>query len=263
MEDALRACKEANGRGIDALVNHLGEHHMDEAQVESAITEYLNLLATMDEARVHGCVSAKPTQLGLLLGREYALSKFEQLLRSATDSGRFLWIDMEHAATVRDTLWVYEKLRDASERVGVCIQANLRRTEDDLERLLDAGGKIRLTKGAYREAPDIAFPDRRSIDRQFERHLETLFRRGRGFAVGSHDPRMIDRTLELFRSTGTPFEFQMLQGVQDPLKEVLVRGGHRVLEYIPYGPTWLPYFLRRLRERPRNVFTLLRSFVGG
>ena len=260
-EDALRVAKAANGRGIDAIVNHLGEHLRDTGAVEATLGEYFALLDGLDEAGVRGCVSAKPTQFGVLIGREYAFSQLLQLLDAVKARRRALWIDMEGTSTTEDTIWIYERLFERYNRVGLCVQANLRRTAEDLGHLLALGARIRLTKGAYRETPDLAFTSRQAIDRQFLVHLEALFRGGRDFAVGSHDGRMIARAIELSSAWPTPFEFQFLQGVREPLKADLVSRGYRVLEYVPYGPNWLPYFSRRLRERPRNAIIMLRSLV--
>jgi len=170
---------------------------------------------------------------------------------------------MESANTTDDTIWICEQLLTRYGRVGICLQANLRRTADDLDRLIRDGARVRLVKGAYKETPDIAYRTRSEIDRAYLAHLETLFAKARHFAVASHDGRLIVRALALANAHPTPFEFAMLQGVRDPLKAELVRAGHRVAEYIPYGPNWLPYFTRRLRERPRNVITMVRSFVSG
>jgi len=207
--------------------------------------------------------SAKPTQFGILIDPEYALERFLVLLDAAKIRERALWIDMEAASTTDATIWVYERLLERYNRVGLCLQANLRRTASDLDRLVDLGARIRLTKGAYREAPDIAFMSRPEIDRNFLAYMETLFNRASHFAIATHDGRLISRARERAASSDTPFEFQMLQGVRETLKAELVAGGYRVLEYIPYGPNWLPYFSRRLRERPRNVITMVRSLVSG
>jgi len=263
LADAVRVARIANARGIEAVVNFLGEHYREKALVEATVQEYLNLITSIRSAEIRGCVSTKPTQLGILIDREYALSQFLVLLDAVRMDGRMLWIDMEAASTTDDTIWVYERLHDRYDRVGLCLQANLRRTRKDLERLLERGARIRMTKGAYRETADIAFTARSEIDRAYLEHLETLFREGRHFAVASHDGRIIQRALELARSHNVPFEFQMLQGVRDPLKLELAGMGFRVADYIPYGPNWLPYFTRRLRERPRNVVTMVRSFVSG
>ncbi|HYY49179.1 MAG TPA: proline dehydrogenase family protein [Thermoplasmata archaeon] len=263
MEDALRVAREANARGLDALVNHLGEHYREKGPVEATTREYLRLLAAMKAGGIRGTVSLKPTQFGVLINRAYALSQMLPVLDAAKADGRVLWLDMENAHTTDDALWIGERLLERYNRVGICVQANLKRTPGDIDRLIRAEARIRLVKGAYKEAPEIAYGTRAEIDRAYRAELETLFQRTRDFAVGSHDGRMIARALELAREHPTPFEFAMLQGVRDPLKRELVESGHRVSEYIPYGPTWLPYFSRRLRERPRNIVTMVRSLVSG
>jgi len=262
MEDAVDVAKVVNARGIRALVNHLGEHYRGKAPVEATVQEYLRLIAKLRAAGVTGDVSLKPTQFGILIRREYALSQILPVLDAVKAWGRVLWMDMETVSTLEDTLWVYEELLRRSDRVGLCLQANIRRTGADLERLLEKGSRIRLVKGAYRETSDVAYMNRREIDREFLRHLETLFKEGEQFQVASHDIAMIQRATELAKDHPVPFEFAMLQGVREPLEEELAGKGYQVTEYIPYGPTWLPYFTRRLRERPRNIVTMVRSFVG-
>ena len=263
MEDAIRVAKEANERGIEAVVNHLGEHYREKAPVEATTREYLQLLASMRSERIRGEVSIKPTQFGVFIEKEYALSQMLPVLDASKADGRVLWLDMESAATTDDTIWLCERLLERYGRVGICLQANLKRTTSDLERLIRNRARIRLVKGAYKEAAEGAYRSRAEIDRAYAEHLGTLFTQARDFAVASHDGRMIERALALAKEHPTPFEFAMLQGVRDPLKAELVSQGHRVAEYIPYGPHWLPYFTRRLRERPRNVMTMARSFVSG
>lgn len=263
IDDALRVARAANGRGIHVIVNHLGEHYHEKPPVEATRAEYLRLIARLREANLDADVSLKPTQLGIMIDKEYALSQIVPALDAVKAWGHILWVDMEAASTVADTVWVYERLLARYDKVGLCLQANLRRTEEDLHRLLAMKARIRLVKGAYKESPDVAFMTRAEIDREYLRHLDTLFAEGREFAVATHDGRMIDHALALATERPVPFEFAMLQGVRDPLKAELVAQGHRVVEYVPYGPTWLPYFTRRLRERPRNVITMVRSFVGG
>ncbi len=263
LEDAIRVAKDANRRGMGGLINHLGEHYREKGPVEATTREYLRLLAAMRADGVQGDVSLKPTQLGILIDRSYALSQILPVLDGAKADDRVLWLDMEGSATTDDTIWICENLLPRYGQVGICVQANLRRTAADLARLLEDRARVRLVKGAYKETPSVAYTSRAEIDRQYLLHLETLFQRGRNFEVASHDGRMIQRALELARDHPVPFEFAMLQGVRDPLKDELVRQGHRVAEYIPYGPNWLPYFTRRLRERPRNVITMIRSFVAG
>ncbi len=263
MGDAVRVAKEANDRGLDAVVNRLGEHYHEKAAVEATVQEYLELVARMNEAGIRGDVSVKPTQMGILIDQEYALSRSLPVLDALKANGRVLWLDMEAAHTIDGALALYFDLHRRYEKVGIAVQANVRRTEKDLPRLLADQARVRLVKGAYREPPDVAFLTHAEVDAAYLRHLETLFETGRNFAVATHDGGMIDRALELARTHDTPFEFAMLQGVRDPLKLELVSAGHRVADYIPYGPEWLAYFTRRLRERPRNIVTMVRSFVSG
>lgn len=262
-EDALQVAKAANDRQVEVIVNHLGEHLRDRTAVEATLQEYLALLDALDAAGIRGGISTKPTQFGVMFDREYALSRLVRLTDAVRDARRVLWLDMESTSTTEDTIWIYERLLERYNRVGLCLQANLRRTATDLARLVALGARIRLTKGAYRETSAHAFGSRREIDRQFVTLMETLFRGSRDFAIASHDGRMIARAIELAGAWPTPFEFQFLQGVRGPLATHLVSQGHRVLEYVPYGRNWLPYFSRRLRERPRNAVAMLRSFVAG
>lgn len=264
VDEAVRVALDTNRRGIRAVVNHLGEHYHEKAPVEATVREYLRLIEQLKSANVNGGVSIKPTQFGILIDKEFALSQILPVMDATKAWGRVFWVDMEAAPTVADTLWIYENLLSRYDKVGVCLQANVRRTEQDLRHLLSLHARIRLVKGAYKETPDVAFTRRSDIDQRYLRHLETLFQGGKHFAVATHDGRMIHRALELAKEhPEVPFDFAMLQGVRDPLKTELVSKGHTVEEYIPYGPTWLPYFTRRLRERPRNVITMVRSFVSG
>lgn len=264
MDDAVRVALEANRRGIQGVVNHLGEHYHEKPPVEATTQEYLRLVAKLRAADVRTDVSIKPTQFGILIHKEYALSQIVPVLDATKAWGHVFWVDMEAASTVADTIWIYENLLKRYDKVGLCLQANLRRTEDDLKHLLALHARIRLVKGAYKETEEVAFTRRSEIDQEYLRHLETLFTAGAHFAVATHDGKLIDRALALAKEhRGVPFEFAMLQGVRDPLKAELVAQGHSVAEYIPYGPTWLPYFTRRLRERPRNIITMVRSLVSG
>src|SRR5437867_4779047 len=184
---------------MDALVNHLGEHDREKGEVEATTGEYLGLLDAMRSQGIRGTVSLKPTQCGVLIDRAYALSQMLTVLDATKADGRVLWLDMENAHTTDDTLWIGERLLERYDRVGICVQANLKRTADDIDRLIQETARIRLVKGAYKETADIAYGTRTEIDRAYLKHLEPLFRRARDFAVGSHDGRMIRRALELAR----------------------------------------------------------------
>lgn len=261
--DVLARGEEANGRHLGAILNLLGEHYQERSAVLRAVDEYIELLNAFATRKMDASVSIKPTQCGIVIDQEFYWSNVKRILERVETTGRFLWMDMESSRFTDRTLDVYRRALARYPHVGVAVQSNLRRTEKDVEALLDVGGIVRLCKGAYREVPPIGVGDRRAVDANFLRVLELLFDRGDRFAVATHDGALIERTLELAQTTPRRYEFQMLLGVRDPLKNDLVGKGHRVLEYIPYGPNWLPYFTRRLRERPRNVFTMLRSIVSG
>lgn len=263
LEDAVRCAEAANARGIRTIVNLLGEHHRDPALAKGAGEEYGRVLDAIEAGGLRACVSIKPTQFGLSFGRAVCESHVGPLFDRVRSMGGFLWIDMEDSRFTEDTLAMYEDLHRRHHDVGVCLQANLKRTPRDLERLLAFGGKVRLTKGAYREPAAIAHRKRSEIDAAYGRLLRTMFEDGDRFAVATHDGRLIDMAIRLAATHQRIWEFQFLKGVRDPLKRDLVARGFEVSEYIPYGPSWLPYFLRRLRERPRNAITMVRSFVQG
>lgn len=260
LEDGMRIAKETNAAGQPVLINQLGERYHERETVEAAAREYLRLGRAIRAEGVRGALSVKPTQFGLLIDREYARSKLQPLVDAMkADGGRVLWLDMETAETTDDTLWLFERLRESYDRVGLTVQANLRRTSADLDRLLEGGARIRLVKGAYRETPDIALRARSQIDDAFLGHLETLFARAQDFAVATHDERMVRRAQELGRDHGARFEFAMLWRVQDALRAHLARQGYRVAVYLSYGAKWFPYFARGRRERLRELVALARA----
>jgi len=263
MADAIARAEGANRRGMGAVLNVLGEHYEERATVDAAMDEYFALLDAIHARRMDASLSIKPTQTGVTFDADTYWQNVQRILERVRAMDAFLWMDMESSRFTDVTLDVYRRALAEYPNVGVAMQSNLRRTEKDVESLLEVGGIVRLVKGAYREVPPVGTADRRETDANYHRILELLFERGDRFAVGSHDSAMIDHARELGRKRPRRFEFQLLLGVRDPLKDELVRDGHRVQEYIPYGPSWLPYFTRRLRERPRNVLTMVRSFISG
>jgi proline dehydrogenase len=261
METALAKAKEANAKGLGAVLNYLGEDVKDPRVAESQFEEYVKLQRALGEAGIDGCVSVKLTQFGLgVLDDSAVLEKAARLAEEADGLKRTLWIDMEGSAVTTRTLQTYSKLLDAHKNVGVALQAYLRRSEDDLRMLMDIGGKVRLVKGAYREPPGVVFQSREQVTENFLKLMRTLFERGEGFAVATHDSRPIEEAEKLHESDpGTKFEFEMLRGIRDDLKLRLAKAGHRVVDYMPYGEEWYAYSMRRLKEHPSNIWLLLRS----
>jgi len=261
MQQALESARLANKKGMDAIINRLGEHIKTKSQVEKTVKEYLTLISNLRKSKVEGGVSIKPTQLGLSRNKKECLKNYEIIIEGAASSQSFVWIDMESSEHTDETIGIYLDLFDKYERLGIAIQANLKRSRGDLMRLLEKGAKIRLVKGAYREKKEIAFQSRKEVDQNYRTLMEMLFVKGNEFGIATHDSVLIENAIKLSKAYEKKFEFQMLKGIRDELKPVLLKKGFFVSEYIPYGTNWLPYSIRRLKERKRNILLLGSSFI--
>jgi len=262
LEDAVKVAHEANGRKLHVILNRLGEHTPDRGLIEEYTLEYLRLLDAISDEEVHGTISAKPSQLGLAVDPFLFKSNLERILERAEQTKKFVWVDMENSPYTEATLRVYIELLAEHPSLGICLQANLKRTQKDLEDLLNRGGKIRLVKGAYPEDSSIAYKKRSVIDSNYQRLMEMLFKAGDNFAIATHDTRLIHEAERLSKVNNKRFDFAMLKGIRDDLKEKLINQGYQVTEYIPYGPEWYNYSKRRMRERKRNILLLIRSITG-
>jgi proline dehydrogenase len=261
MEQALRSGQEANKNGMYAIINRLGEHMVSKVQIDKTISEYSTLVSNLHKFNVSGGVSIKPTQVGLSRSVVDCQNNLQNIIEKATISQSFVWIDMESSEYTDDTIKVYLGLFEKYERVGLAIQANLKRSRQDLDMLLERGAKIRLVKGAYRENKRIAYQTRHEVDENYKKLMEMLFLNGNEFAIATHDSNLIDLAINISKKYEKKFEFQMLKGIRDELKPILIKGGFVVSEYIPYGTNWLPYSIRRLKERKRNILLLGSSFI--
>lgn len=278
MEDALMAAKNCNMKGQKAILNYFGEDLTEEERINRTIKEYSNLLERLYLSQIEGCISVKPSQLGLSVSYELCLKNLRALTKRAIEFGRFIWIDMESSKYTEDTLKMYLELIGHHHDIGVVLQSALRRSASDLLHLIEVGGKVRLVKGAYHENEQIAFASHDEVNANYIKLLEILFNynykvekrllnkesEDLKFAVATHDSKLIEHTIGLWKTSKIgikDFEFEFLKGIRDELKRDLVEEGFRVAEYIPYGDEWLPYSVRRLRERKRNIFLLARSLV--
>lgn len=262
LEDAVKAAHDANGRKLQVLLNRLGEHTPDHRLIEEYTQEYLRLLDAINDQGVDGTISVKPSQLGLAVDPLLFKSNLERILERAEQSKRFVWLDMENSPYTEATLRVYSELLVNHPDLGVCLQANLKRTQKDLADLLAPGGKVRLVKGAYPEDSSIAYKKRSIIDSNYKQLMEMLFKAGDNFAIATHDTKLIEEAERLSKENNKDFDFAMLKGIRDDLKEKLISQGYQVSEYIPYGPEWYNYSKRRIRERKRNILLLVRSITG-
>ncbi|MFC6722247.1 proline dehydrogenase family protein [Halobacteriaceae archaeon SHR40] len=263
VDSALGHVEDLNRRGIGGILNLLGEHYDSYEDAAADTEEYIELVEEISARNLKACISVKPSQLGIDISEELFERNFERIV-DAADS--FVWLDMEDHTTTDATLDVYEKYaRETDGNVGVCVQANLVRTGDDLQRLAHLPGKVRLVKGAYDEPAGIAFTDREKVTQIYRDELEYMFREfDGGIAVGSHDPAIIDHAGELYEQYETPYEIQMLMGVREQAQfELVDQSAGEVYQYIPYGSKWLSYFYRRLRERKENIGFAARAIVSG
>ncbi len=207
----------------------------------------------------------KPSQIGLEISSDAFESNLDRVMEEAAEHDVFVWIDMENHETTDVTIDAYERVaREYDGGVGICLQANLKRTRDDLARLATVPGKIRLVKGAYDEPKSIAYKDKSSVDEAYRTLLEDAFEhREGGIAVGSHDPAMIEYARQLHEEYGTEYEIQMLMGVREDVQQDLADKGVTVYQYAPFGSRWFLYFYRRVRERKENLLFAARAVIQG
>ena len=261
VDSAMSDAKKANSKGIGVLVNFLGEEIKDPQEADAHTAEYLRLQQTMADGGVDGFASVKLTQLGLGSDEPGTKARLERIAVNADRLNQLLWVDMENSPVIDATLEIYLDALSRHPRMGIALQAYTRRSESDLKRILDAGGTVRLVKGAYRESHDFIYPTKREINENFAKLLGTLFERGDRFAIGTHDSALIDKAKELSQSRKVDFRFELLKGIRDDLKVELVKSGFKVYEYLPYGDRWYGYSTRRITEHPSNIWLLLRSLV--
>jgi len=248
---------------VRGMINLVGEETTDREETTVATAEYVEILKELQTSGIQSCISVKPTQLGLAIDKSLFKENLDRILSSARSLGNFVWMDMEGSPFTADTVDSYLEFRKRYDNVGIAIQAYLRRSQEDVSRILESGGAIRLCKGAYKENPSIVYKRKKEIDENFSRLMRMMFERGRGFAVGTHDEKLIEEATRLSNVHHADFEFQMLMGIRDKKKLELVERGYRVSEYIPFGKSWWAYSVRRIREHKSNIFLLARSLISG
>src|ERR671916_721277 len=262
VDEAIEAVIDTNRHGMSAILNFLGEDITDAKLVDWTVKEYLLLMDLMNTRKVHGCVSVKPTQLGLTIDYNMCLQNLSRLAAKARELGQFIWLDMESVKSTEDTIAIYLDLYKQYDMIGVAIQSYLRRSASDLLHIIECGGKVRLVKGAYRESEEHIFVTNEEVNANYLKLMKMLFENGNNyFAIATHNSDLIAEATRLGKGKDTKFEFQMLKGIRDELKLELIAKGFTVAEYIPYGSQWLPYSVRRIMERKRNLLLLARSLI--
>ncbi len=266
IDDAIAAILELNHAGLTATFDHLGESVTSRAEAEADAREYLRVLDRIEATGVNSNVSVKLTQLGLEISEDYCLQNTRRIVEAAKRHNNFVRIDMEDSSKTDATLRIFKRLFGEYGNVGVVLQAYLYRAERDLDEALKMGARIRLCKGAYKEPAEVAFPKKSDVDANFVRLMKKLLKSGIYHGIATHDEKMIAATKEFAAREGVPqdaFEFQMLYGVRRDLQLKLAREGYRMRVYVPYGEHWYPYFMRRLAERPANVWFVLKNLFKG
>ncbi|MDQ3803823.1 MAG: proline dehydrogenase family protein [Acidobacteriota bacterium] len=268
IEETVEAIRALNRLGCTASFDHLNESVTSAAEAEAEVREYLKILSRIDDTGIRSNVSIKLTQFGLGFDKDLAYRNARTVVEEAARRGNFVRVDMEDSAVTQVTLDIFRRLREEFDlnTVGIVVQSYLRRTESDVRELLKIPARIRLCKGAYNEPPEVAFPDKRDTDENYVRCMKLLLESGVYHGIATHDERMIDATVNFARQRGLAkdaFEFQMLYGVRRDLQEKLARDGWPVRVYVPYGRHWYPYFMRRLAERPANVWFVLKNMLKG
>lgn len=266
LEDALVAAEGYAPKGIGALFTHLGENLVDPAEADAVAAHYLDALEQIRARGIDGEISLKLTQLGLDLDPAMARRHLAALATRARelDAGT-VWIDMEGSDYTEATVALYQELRPQHPNLGICLQAYLKRTAADIERLLSLHPAIRMVKGAYDEPARIAYRTRSEVDAAFVAACVTILRDGKaGLGLGTHDVRLIEQIGASAQGSGIPreaYEVQMLYGIRTGELERLAREGYRARVLIAYGEFWYPWYVRRLAERPANVTFVLRQLL--
>jgi len=269
-DDAMQAARNLRGKQIGTVFTHLGENIKDRSEAQQVADHYLDVLGRIQQSGLRAEISVKLTQIGLDLSPELCFSHLKTIIERAQKDS-IVWVDMEASNYVDVTLDVYRRALQMFPNVGVCVQAYLHRTKDDLSKLLPLRPSIRLVKGAYNEPPEVAFPRKQDVDENYfalAAEMLTAKKENRCVraAFGTHDVSLIRRLFEFASSRGiakADFEVQMLYGIQRAEQQRLASEGCTSFVLVAYGSYWYPWFVRRLAERPANLWFMVRNIFAG
>ena len=261
--EALAVVRELNAKGITASLDLLGESVYTEKEARAARDEYVQLLDQIQESKLNANVSVKMTAMGLDIDHELCVAIMQDILGRAQQYETFVRLDMESSAYTEITLKLFEERLYPTYKanVGVVLQSYLYRTFADVEHMNTLRARVRICKGAYKEPPTVAYPDKKDVDANYVKCMQELMLKGNYPGIATHDPAIIAEAKRWAREQNIApdrFEFQMLYGIRRDLQESLVKEGYRVRCYVPFGTQWYPYLMRRLAERPANV-----AFITG
>lgn len=266
LDDALRVIRKLNAEGAMATLDVLGEEVNERDKATVSTDEYVRALQTIAAQQLDSNVSIKPTMLGLKIDEGFCRDNIERIVVTAKEHGNFVRIDMEDHTTTDATLRMFHDLHARHGNVGVVLQAYMRRTLRDIAELPKQGVNIRICKGIYVEPRPVAWKGYETVRANYLQALEKLIAFGIYPAIATHDEYLVSQAVAMVDKHGLSrdqYEFQMLLGVDDELRRILIAGGHRLRVYVPYGRDWYPYSIRRLRENPEVARHVLRAMLSG
>lgn len=266
LADAMQAAQQLQASKINTIVTRLGENVSTVAETEEVTAHYLQALPQIQQKKLDAYISVKPTQLGLDFDEKLCLQNLTAIVEQAQVLKNWIWIDMEQSGYVDRTLTLYKKIKQKYPQVGLCVQAYLYRTQKDLEDLLPYAPAIRLVKGAYMEPANVAYPKKAEVDANFfalaKMLLANIKQNGVTLGVATHDKILIQQIQQAAAAMGlakTDYEFQLLFGIQADEQFRLANAGYRLRTLISYGSYWFPWYVRRLAERPANVWFVVKN----
>ena len=265
LEDAIKTVKELMQQGACASIDLLGEQITKKEDSLHALESYKQILQAIEREQLDSNVSVKPTHMGLKLDKEFCYQNIKTLVAAAKKQNNFVRIDMEDSSCTDDSIDIYLRLRKEFPNVGIVLQSYMRRTIDDVNRLIPQKPNIRIVKGAYYYEPRaIVFKDSQIINSNYRYILEKLITEGCHVAIATHDEKLVWEGLKLvdkLKLKKDAYEFQMLLGVDPELRSIIINQGHRLRVYIPYGKDWFAYFIRRLKENPKMVNYIMKQTI--
>lgn len=264
LEDGIRVVKQLNSKGIYATMDVLGEAVKNKEESIDARNKAMEVLDAIEKHKLMANLSIKPTQMGLLIDEEFAYQQILELVKRAHEINNFVRIDMEDSSTTDMTINLYKRIYQQYKNVGVVIQAYLKRSFDDVVVLNKLGTNYRLCKGIYVEPASIAIKDRQAIRENYLKILKQMFIDGNYVGIATHDKYLIDEAYKMIREMNIPkdkFEFQMLLGVREDLRDKINNDGYKIRIYVPFGKEWYAYSVRRLKENPSIAGHIVKSFL--
>jgi len=263
LTDGVRTVKDLNGKGMMTTMDLLGEDVSEAHETDAVRDVILQMWQAIGEHRLIANVSVKPTQLGLKIDQELCYRNVRAIVQKAHELSNFVRIDMEDASTTDDTIALYRRLRaEGFANLGVVIQAYLHRSEADVRALVKEGANFRLCKGIYNESPSIAYKERQEIRDNFLKLLRIMLEGGSYVGIATHDDPLIEGSYKIVESMALEkkkYEFQMLLGVREGRRDQIVRDGHRLRVYVPFGEQWYAYSTRRLKENPQMAWYITKA----